>query len=754
MIYNSVFNVFYSIRLITVGTIAINGTKGSNDWYTSDVTFTVNNGSDDTSGHLTTTSSLSSIKTNTDGTKVTVTTTDKAGNTATRDYTVKVDKTAPTVGTFDIVGTLGSNGWYTSNVTISGTGGSDDVSGPVTNTVDISSITSNTEGTTITLTTTNRAGLTSTDTVTIKVDKTAPTAGSFNIVGTLGSNGWYTSNVTISGTGGSDDVSGPVTNTVDISSITSNTEGTKVTLTTTNKAGLTSTDTTTIKVDKDKPVLTAKTGPFEITEGDSVDVKSYFNTPSYGISGESSYTCNITNTSNLEAGTHTINCTATSKNGLSTTAGINITVNPAVNPPILFTNMIPVTYNTSTSKWTYANKDSKWYDYKNGMWANAVILKSGKSYSVGSDIAMDDIAQMYVWIPRYKYTIFNGNNGSVSEQLINVEFEQGTNTTGTVKCYDAVSGTAGTSSEVCTDSTNGSIVDGTSTYTHPAFCLGTKNSNGSCNGTELTGIWVGKFEVSGSASAASLTVLPNKNPLVSTSVSSFFTAMSGVANSFNLKDENNTLADSHMMKNMEWGAVAYLKQSQYGLGKTDIALNNYRDTSQTVYYMTGCGSAVGTTEETTTCAAYETANGQAASTTGNIYGVYDMSGGADEYVMGNMVNKSGEFYPSSAGTFSPAEKYYDAYTYYGINGYTQHGRGKLGDATKETLKTTSGSTSIGWYGDHMHFPDSTLSWFLRGGDSKSGSIAGVFSFYDQNGIGYGNYSARLVVSRAKSILPS
>ena len=157
------------------GTIDIAGTLGHNGWYTSDVTFTINNGSDATSGHLSTTANMSNIKYNTDGTKVVVTTTDKAGNTNTRDYTVKVDKTAPEVGTFDIDGTLGLEGWYISDVTISGTGGSDDTSGPVTNSVDVSKITSNTNGTTITLTTTNQAGLTSTDTVTVKVDKTAPT---------------------------------------------------------------------------------------------------------------------------------------------------------------------------------------------------------------------------------------------------------------------------------------------------------------------------------------------------------------------------------------------------------------------------------------------------------------------------------------------------------------------------------------------------------------------------------------------------
>ena len=438
---------------------------------------------------------------------------------------------------------------------------------------------------------------------------------------------------------------------------------------------------------------------------------------------------------------------ATASSRLVITAPTTYTDGSGANEPELFTNMIPVTYNTSTSKWTYANVYEKWYDYNNKQWANAVVLKANPSqtYTVGNDIKMSDIAQMYVWIPRYKYTIFNGNNGSVNEQLINVTFEPGTRTTGSVRCYDAVSGTAGTSSEVCTDSTNGSIKNGTSTYTHPAFCLGRKKTDGSCNGTELEGIWVGKFETSGTATAANLTVLPNVNPLVSQTISTYFTAMSGVSSSFNLKDENNTYADSHMMKNMEWGAVAYLKQSEYGLGTTDIALNNYRDTSQTVYYMTGCGSAVGTTATTTTCTPYNEANGQAASTTGNIYGVYDMSGGAWEYVMGNMVNESGEFYPSSAGTFSSAssaEKYYDAYTY--NTSATTQGRGKLGDATKETLKTF-GSTSGGWYSDYATFPYSTYSWFMRGGASIDGANAGVFNFHYTRGDV--SHSARLVISR-------
>ena len=111
-----------------------------------------------------------------------------------------------------------------------------------------------------------------------------------------------------------------------------------------------------------------------------------------------------------------------------------------------------------------------------------------------------------------------------------------------------------------------------------------------------------------------------------------------------------------------------------------------------------------------------------------------MSGGAYEYVMGNMVNSSGAFYASSSGFSSaPDTKYYDAYTYGTSN--TDHGRGKLGDATKETL-ATFGSNTGGWYSDYAFFVNSRGSWFGRGGYPYSGSDAGVFYF--NNGTGGGN----------------
>ena len=376
------------------------------------------------------------------------------------------------------------------------------------------------------------------------------------------------------------------------------------------------------------------------------------------------------------------------------------TDNSGANAPELATNMIPITYNGSN--WVYADISEEWYDYDAKEWANAVVLNSGVSKSVGDTISESEIALWYVWIPRYKYQLFNANNGSVSQQLINVTFESGTASTGTVSCTDAVSG-SGSSSQTCTNASNGNW------YTHPAFTFGSE---------QVTGFWVGKFEVSGSTSK--ITVKPGVSSLRSTTVSAFFTAIQNMRTTYSLS------GDSHMMKNMEWGAVAYLKQSSYGLGTTDITIN-----SNSSYY-TGGGSS---------STSYKSNTGQ--STTGTVYGVYDMSGGAIEYVMGNMVNSSGGFYSSSAGFSSaPDAKYYDKYTY--GTSYTDHGRGKLGDATKETL-STFGSSTGGWYSDYAHFVISSDSWFRRGGYCYSTSSAGVF-YFDRHHGGSGNrYSARAVL---------
>ena len=380
------------------------------------------------------------------------------------------------------------------------------------------------------------------------------------------------------------------------------------------------------------------------------------------------------------------------------------------NRPELLSNMIPIRYDGTN--WVYADINEEWYNYETQEWANAVVLNSGVVKNVGDIITEDEIALWYVWIPRYKYQLFNADNGSVAEQLINVTFESGTASTGTVSCTDAIA-TSGSSSETCINASNGNW------YTHPAFTFGSE---------QVSGFWVGKFEVSGSTDT--ITVKPNVSSLRSTSVSEYFTAIQNMKTTYGLS------GDSHMIKNMEWGAVAYLKQSKYGLGETDIGKNNNNS------YTTGCGAPAGS-GSSSTCDAYNTTNGMLASTTGNIYGVYDMSGGTAEYVMGNIVNSSGAFYASGSGFSSaPDTKYYDAYTYGTSN--IDHGRGKLGDATKETV-ATFGSYTGGWYSDYAFFVHSSYSWFCRGGSRGSGSSAGVFYFSYNNGGGGSYYGSRVVL---------
>ena len=459
--------------------------------------------------------------------------------------------------------------------------------------------------------------------------------------------------------------------------------------------------------DEVQPTITAKQATVEVNKGTDKRIKDYF-TVKFGKTG-GQVTCEVANVSELDVGDHTVKCTATGTNGKTAEASIKITIkdvfalavdNSGANKPVLYTNMIPVVYDGT--KWLYSDgTQTNWYNYTDKQWANAVVLNSGVTKNVGDEVTEEEISLWYVWLPRYKYTIFNGNNGSAAAQLINVTFESGISRTGTVTCTDNADG-----SETCSTITNG-----TSTYTHPAFKFGN---------TELTGFWVGKFEVSGSTSA--ITVKPNVTSLRNQTVSSFFTAIQNVKTTYGINN-----ADSHMLKNMEWGAVAYLKQSKYGLGATDIAIN---DSSS---YYTGGG----------TSDAYKT--NVAQSTTGNIYGVYDMSGGAYEYVMGNMKNSSNAFYSSNAGfTTAPDAKYYDSYKYDSSSNKT-HARGKLGDATKETL-ATFGSNAGGWYSDYAYFPYSSDSWFIRGGSYGNGTAAGVFYFYNVNGNSLSYYSARAVLS--------
>ena len=367
------------------------------------------------------------------------------------------------------------------------------------------------------------------------------------------------------------------------------------------------------------------------------------------------------------------------------------------NRPVLAEGMIPITYDGTN--WVKADQYgayNNWYDYGNQKWANAVMVTTAKrdtymNADVGTTIPENDILAYFVWIPRYKYKLFNATYASgKASQLIEVTFENGTSTTGNVTCTYASNG-----AETCQNKANGNW------YTHPAFTM----INASGNKTELKGIWVAKFEVSGSTTAPR--VKPGVSSLRSITVANMYNTGKLFRSTDYITSNGINQSDSHMMKNIEWGAVAYLKQSIYGLGITDITINSGS-------YNTGGGPGT----------SYKTNIGQ--STSGNITGVYDMSGGTYEYVMGNYNKTTGESRLTVSGV--PAE-HIDIYS--GTSVSASH----LGDATGETA---------GWYSDSAGFVTSGGPWFSRGGINYNGDTAGVFCF-DYFAGGNSNYIGFRVV---------
>ena len=244
--------------------------------------------------------------------------------------------------------------------------------------------------------------------------------------------------------------------------------------------------------------------------------------------------------------------------------------------------------------------------------------------------------------------------------------------------------------------------------------------------------------------------------------------------------------ESHMMKNTEWGAVAYLQHSAYG-SATSIRINN--NSSYITGYQANTEPTCGYTGTNEDCNKYcndgtcNTAypNSVLASTTGNISGIYDMSGGTWEYVMGVMVDEEGNpmsgrnsLYNSGFnGTFGcptcdsntsglteltggydfPDSKYYDTYAYATTD--EQYQRRILGDATGEmgpfasTTYLTQTRKIGSWYSDYAYFVFSNGPWFIRGGVHYYGLDAGMFAFYTTYGRVGDSVSFRTILTPTK-----
>ena len=365
-----------------------------------------------------------------------------------------------------------------------------------------------------------------------------------------------------------------------------------------------------------------------------------------------------------------------------------------VNTPKLGSGMTPIKWNGSS--WVNTTgSDKDWYDYTGKKWANAKT-------SDGS---------MWVWIPRYAYSITSGYHSS-SAGNIEVEFMKGlTNETSTGRTTFQNSSGQG----------NWNI--------HPAFNYG----------QTVSGIWVAKFEASRS-NATSSSAGSNNTIKIQPGVSSWRSIT--ISNIYTVCKNYNSALNSHMMKNDEWGAVAYLSKSKYGKQNEEVWINN---SSSYITGSAGNSASAGTDAGTTND--YTSTQGVKASTTGTVYGVYDMSGGAWEYVAGyvNNGNSSLTSYGSSLvnGDAKTKNVYSKASSDNNTNNYNANS-GKYGDAVYET--SANGNSSNGsWYGDYSIFPYTDWPFFERGGGYDNGTAAGVFCFGYNNGNSYSFRSFRPVL---------
>lgn len=320
-----------------------------------------------------------------------------------------------------------------------------------------------------------------------------------------------------------------------------------------------------------------------------------------------------------------------------------------------------------------------------------------KSSPLGTTIKDSDINEFYVWIPRFKYRLWNvtgePNISSYDAYTkgIDISFEKNKESGGSIYCKD----------NICYSDEERTISltqnDNDKYYTPSSFT----------NNEELLGFWVGKYEVSNGCkdncltNSSNFTILPNQESWRNNNLSNYYEVIKGKANSY------------HIIKNSEWGTISYLSHSKYGICSnmkcTEITSNN----------------------------TYISGKNEKDSTTGNIYGVFDMAGSASEFVMANYSTNNSLALNNSNFKYNVTIPSTDYDLYSGTNFI-------LGDATKEILLSSSNTGA--WYNNYSVFIDKVNNWFIRGGMAGNEVGNGIF-YYNATSDNQSEYISTRVVIR-------
>ena len=505
-------------------------------------------------------------------------------------------------------------------------------------------------------------------------------------------------------------------------------------------------------------------------------------------------------------------------------------VETIANAPKLSSGMIPVKFDTTKTEngnngeWVICSQtDPDWYSYTtdNKRWANVMLCDGtcNESTPVGTVVKEEDLGSMFVWIPRYAYTISSGYQSTSGS--IDIVWLSG-------KSYNYVD----SNGNICTaknGNESGATTNNAGYYVaHPAF------TNGNTYGTfdngewksEITGIWVAKFQA-GFATTANdttqkVTIASSYNsPTTATSV--YYPVFKGRKYAYNyvsasqcydisqsLDDSGNpyglsTTSNSHLMKSSEWGAVSYLSISKYGYsgGTASTSTEKYKNNLSIIAYADNASSPVSNPNNSswkiTAITGYSATSGKASqnvmsytdassftdsvsgtngtsyawnyvssgsdtgagtksSTTGNIYGVYDMGGCLADYTASyvnatgvtNLTTYGGRFANGTSTYLATAYPYQTdtTITYSTDNkdfNSAYPGFGKIfGDALWETSSGTGSGKA--WFGQKLE-EDSSASevFFPRGGTWNTTASVGLCGLHDGSGNAYYTYGFHSVL---------
>ena len=443
------------------------------------------------------------------------------------------------------------------------------------------------------------------------------------------------------------------------------------------------------------------------------------------------------------------------------------------------------TWNEDTKTWIEKEEEPRtneeWYSYR-------TLEEGSKDDNKGEEgshwaNAKNTDGSYFVWVPRYAYRIKYYKDQSAYEKgekpLAYYDGNGLVNPDGT-----KIGKLNGVTIENKMDEKIQTVTKDEKSYiVHPAFYGPGSEDLGGGFGTDkgITGIWVAKYEMSKEISEDGLTwnyeithntsrgnlltenagnqSLPKirvvSKPAGDLTINGIketddraswrYTTIENMYTNLLKYDEDK---ESHLMKNSEWGACSYLAHSQYGRNGHKITINN-----SSSYYTGNAGNTVNAEYATGKTNYYYTEAGGLASTAGNVYGIYDINGGAYDMVAAfnaeggiNLRTYGGSMLNDTKTSTKYATAYYNSSSSDSGTTVDNYRIGKVGDATKEVSTGGVSGNKNHWFSCMSLFPDTNNPFFLRGNLYSSYTSGSIFSLHHGDGLKYiRDYAYRVVL---------